>query len=118
MPRGDGTGPAGLGPMSGRGMGFCAGYRVAGYANNFGFAGGPRRNPMGAGGYFGRGRGYRNQFYAAGIPGWMRYGSSSYDSSFSKEDEIEMLRNQAENFKNTIDDINKRLYELNKEDSL
>ena len=33
MPRGDGTGPAGLGPMSGRAAGFCAGYSVPGYMN-------------------------------------------------------------------------------------
>ncbi|NLG83887.1 MAG: DUF5320 domain-containing protein, partial [Firmicutes bacterium] len=25
MPRGDGTGPLGLGPMTGRAMGYCAG---------------------------------------------------------------------------------------------
>jgi hypothetical protein len=33
MPRGDGTGPAGLGPMTGRVAGFCAGYSVPGYMN-------------------------------------------------------------------------------------
>ncbi len=33
MPRGDGTGPQGLGPMTGRGAGFCSGYDVPGYAN-------------------------------------------------------------------------------------
>jgi hypothetical protein len=33
MPRGDGTGPMGLGPMSGRGMGYCAGYPAPGYMN-------------------------------------------------------------------------------------
>lgn len=33
MPRGDRTGPAGAGPMTGRGMGYCAGYNVPGYAN-------------------------------------------------------------------------------------
>ena len=33
MPRGDGTGPAGLGPMTGRAAGFCAGYSVPGYMN-------------------------------------------------------------------------------------
>lgn len=33
MPRGDGTGPAGLGPMTGRAAGYCAGYGVPGYAN-------------------------------------------------------------------------------------
>jgi hypothetical protein len=33
MPFGDGTGPAGLGPMTGRAAGFCAGYPVPGYMN-------------------------------------------------------------------------------------
>ena len=33
MPGGNGTGPAGLGPMTGRGAGFCAGYAVPGYMN-------------------------------------------------------------------------------------
>ena len=33
MPRGDGTGPAGMGPMTGRAAGFCAGYPVPGYMN-------------------------------------------------------------------------------------
>lgn len=33
MPRGDGTGPAGMGPMTGRAAGYCAGYGVPGYVN-------------------------------------------------------------------------------------
>ena len=33
MPFGDGTGPVGLGPMTGRAAGFCAGYPVPGYMN-------------------------------------------------------------------------------------
>jgi len=33
MPRGDGTGPAGQGPMTGRGLGYCAGYPVPGFTN-------------------------------------------------------------------------------------
>jgi len=33
MPRGDGTGPAGLGPMTGRAAGYCAGHPVPGYMN-------------------------------------------------------------------------------------
>jgi len=37
MPRGDGTGPNGMGPMTGRGMGYCAGFNVPGFMNpNFG----------------------------------------------------------------------------------
>ncbi len=33
MPLGDGTGPNGLGPMTGRGAGFCTGSKNAGYVN-------------------------------------------------------------------------------------
>ncbi len=31
MPRGDRTGPSGMGPMTGRGMGYCAGFDRPGY---------------------------------------------------------------------------------------
>jgi len=49
MPRGDRTGPQGEGPMTGRQLGYGAGYDSPGYAK------GPGR---GAGfGFFGRGRG-------------------------------------------------------------
>ncbi len=33
MAFGDGTGPMGLGPMTGRGAGYCAGYSAPGYMN-------------------------------------------------------------------------------------
>jgi hypothetical protein len=33
MPFGDGTGPLGLGPMIGRGAGFCAGFGRPGFTN-------------------------------------------------------------------------------------
>lgn len=66
MPRGNRMGPAGFGPMTGRGMGYCAGYDVPGFANRAGgFA-------MGG---FGRGRGFRNMYYATGLPAWARYGA-------------------------------------------
>ncbi|AEA47877.1 DUF5320 domain-containing protein [Archaeoglobus veneficus] len=35
MPGGDGTGPWGLGPRTGRAAGLCAGYRMPGFANRF-----------------------------------------------------------------------------------
>lgn len=31
MPRGDGTGPWGQGPMTGRGLGYCSGYERSGF---------------------------------------------------------------------------------------
>lgn len=54
MPFGNGTGPAGMGPMTGRATGFCAGYPVPGYMNpvavRAGFYGGaPAVGPYGTG---------------------------------------------------------------------
>ena len=50
MPQGDKTGPQGQGPMTGRAMGYCAGFNTPGFMNA-GFGRG-----MGRG--FGRGRGF------------------------------------------------------------
>ena len=64
MPRGDRTGPAGMGPMTGRGAGFCAGYPNPGYMSLYG-----GRYPYGGLGLgrgwgrgFGRGRGWGRGF--------------------------------------------------------
>jgi len=55
MPRGDGTGPVGMGPMTGRAAGFCAGYPVPGYMNpvvgRAGFYGAAVPGPYSAGAY-------------------------------------------------------------------
>jgi len=56
MPGGDQTGPQGMGPMTGRRMGYCSGYNSPGYANP-----GPRRF-FGRG--FGRGFGWRRWNFA------------------------------------------------------
>ena len=39
MPAGNGTGPAGMGPMTGRAVGYCASYSVPGYMNPVGARG-------------------------------------------------------------------------------
>ena len=39
MPAGDGTGPVGFGPMTGRAAGYCAGYPVPGFMNPIGATG-------------------------------------------------------------------------------
>lgn len=74
MPFGDGTGPAGLGPMTGRAAGFCAGFPVPGYMNPVaGRAGfyGPGVSPFGphGAGLFG----YSVPFAGWGNP-WLRRG--------------------------------------------
>ena len=52
MPRGDRTGPNGMGPMTGRSAGYCAGYQNPGFMSSFGGAG------RGFGRGFRRGTGY------------------------------------------------------------
>jgi len=75
MPFGDGTGPAGLGPMTGRAAGFCAGYPVPGYMNpNIGRAGFygtviPAIRPYRAGLY-----GYAMPLYVRGFSPWVGRG--------------------------------------------
>lgn len=117
MPGGDGTGPAGMGPMTGRAAGFCAGYAVPGYAN-----------PMfGRGIGFGRGggRGRRNWFYATGLTGWQRanYGVPfwggvdaptpfAHPNNLTNEQEMESLKNQAKYLEDTLAEITKRIQEL------
>ena len=73
MPFGDGTGPAGMGLMTGRAAGFCAGYPVPGYMNpvvRAGFYGAamPAVGPYGAGAY-----GYGMPYGGWGNP-WLRRG--------------------------------------------
>jgi len=56
MPWGDGTGPWGLGPMTGRGFGYCAGYPHPGFVVPFPRGG---RWFWWGRGFWGRGRGWR-----------------------------------------------------------
>lgn len=65
MPRGDGTGPEGKGPMTGRGAGRCGDNDIAG------FAGAGRGRGRGRG--FGRGRARRNRL-GRGQPGRAFFG--------------------------------------------
>lgn len=124
MPRGDGTGPRGMGAMTGRGAGPCAGFERAGYAN-----------PVPGGGFgmgFGRGfgvqtqgfggRGWRNRFYATGLPGWARCGgyAAPYGppAAYQKPDpamEKQLLAKQAEALQSELEFIKKRLAEVESE---
>lgn len=61
----------GAGPMTGRGLGYCAGYAAPGYATSE-YGPGRRAGGQGGGGYGGDGRGFRHRYYATGVPGWGR----------------------------------------------
>ncbi|MCK4450947.1 MAG: DUF5320 domain-containing protein, partial [Anaerolineae bacterium] len=69
MPAGDRTGPMGMGPMTGRAAGFCAGYDAPGYVNAIPGRGFWGRGWRGGGrGWGGGGRGWRHMYYATGLP--------------------------------------------------
>ncbi|HQE93657.1 MAG TPA: DUF5320 domain-containing protein [Anaerolineae bacterium] len=77
MPGGDRTGPQGLGPRTGRGLGDCE----------------PLDQPrLGFG--FGRGRGRRYWARATGQPGWLRFGG--WGTPPPSVDESALLKAQAE----------------------
>ena len=109
MPGFDRSGPMGAGPMTGGGKGFCSptnaeiGTRFAGryeYGRGMGFGYGFR------GGY-GFGRGFRRGF------GWNPpvYGSMVPTDQTS---EINMMKAEADYMKNALNEINKRISELEK----
>jgi len=116
MPRGDRTGPLGMGPMTGRAAGYCAGYTVPGYMNPYGgrgmgmargFRGGGRRfgnfapaavNPLGAG------------YYPSPVPQANHVDPMA--AGYSSSQELEMLKNQADYLVSTLGDIKKRIEEL------
>ena len=114
MPRGDATGPAGLGPMTGRAAGYCAGYNMPGYANPIG----GRGFGMGYGRGFGFGRGsrgggfgWRHRFFATGIPGWAWFGGCAAPY-IDPETEKQALKNQADILENELKSIKIRLDEI------
>lgn len=109
MPGFDGTGPAGMGPMTGGGRGYCA-YPGAVRPRYFGRGYFGRGRGMG----WGRGRGWRNMYYATGLPGWARAGYGYYGQNVSAADEREILRAEAEDLKAGLSEIQKRLSELEK----
>ncbi|NPV52698.1 MAG: DUF5320 domain-containing protein [Firmicutes bacterium] len=139
MPRGDGTGPVGLGPMTGRAAGYCAGFPVPGFMNPVGLWGAAYgRGPgFGRGLGFGRGRGWRRMYYATGLPGWARFGYTGwgapapvypayYGAPFpgapyaapatqqpaASEQEMALLKEQAEFLREGLKGIEERLKEL------
>ena len=107
MPRGNRLGPQGLGPMTGRGAGYCAGYEVPGYANDTvpgyggGFGAGYRRGNGRGQGFGGRGLGIRQRLRGA-MP-----------TELTAESEKAFLQNRVEILARELENANKRLAELN-----
>jgi len=90
MPGQDGTGPMGQGPMTGRGLGFCNGYRRPVFrGRRFGRS-------------FGRGMGFR------------RFQMPVQEVEFSKEDQKKILNEELSELEQDIKEIKKELEKLNK----
>jgi len=141
MPGGDGTGPGGMGPMTGRAAGFCAGYPVPGYMNPVGGRGywGWGRGFRGGG--FGRGRGFGWAGAGYGMPAYggavgpyayggaagpyayggavnpYAYGGAPLTPTLTAQQELDGLKGQAEYLEDTLDGIKKRIEELESQKS-
>lgn len=106
MPRGDRTGPDGIGPMTGRGAGYCAGSSTPGYLNPM-----PRR---GLGRGFGRGMGRGRGF------GFRRFQFAQPENITpvyrepTKEQEVQYLEQESKSLEQEQKIINKEMEEIKK----
>lgn len=129
MPRGDRTGPAGMGPKSGRGAGYCAGHGMPGFASGIPGRGAGTNRYAGyaygqeAGGFPGPGRGgrgNRNRFYRTGFFGPWRglqaceTPAGESPTAISREDKIQSLKDDLQGFTQAAERIRARLAELEK----
>ncbi|OQB51202.1 MAG: hypothetical protein BWX97_02208 [Firmicutes bacterium ADurb.Bin146] len=96
MPRFDGTGPMGMGPITGRGLGCCTG----------------ARRPLGAGyggGFYGRGRcglGYGRGFYGYSRPYY------NDNTQYAEKPSKELLFDQKKYLEEELASINRQIDEL------
>jgi hypothetical protein len=122
MPGGDRTGPRGLGSRTGRSLGYCAGYDTPGYTKGpgmglgIGWGRGLRRG-YGRGFGYGRGRGwgYRAPIYT---PTYHPYAFGTVPQ-ITPENQLTMLKQEKEylesemnGIKGAIDDISKKIEDL------
>ncbi|MDK2820927.1 MAG: hypothetical protein PWP31_892 [Clostridia bacterium] len=110
MPRGDRTGPWGLGPRTGRGAGFCNGFPTPGYAN------------PGFGPGFGRGRGMGRRMFGFGnmLPaGWWGIpfpGAVPPQGQGKQNVDLEVLKQQADMLEKQLNGIKQQLKEMENEE--
>ncbi|MEO0155771.1 MAG: DUF5320 domain-containing protein [candidate division WOR-3 bacterium] len=119
MPFGDRIGPLGIGQITGRGAGYCAGYPVPDYMNSLPGSRGSCRAWFGRGG----GRGWRHWYWATGLPGWVRarmgypaFGmwQMPYPYEPSPKEEMAILKEQAEFLEKQLEEVQNRISTLEK----
>ena len=99
MPRGDGTGPMGMGPLTGRGMGYCIG---AGYPGNV----------RGGGRFFGRGFGMGLGMGRGVFWGTAPVFGGGFPAPVSAEQGKAVLENQVLAMEQNLAELKKRLSEM------
>ena len=99
MPGFDGTGPKGMGPMTGGGRGYCA-VPVKDWKGPYGGRGFGRGRGRGRG--WGRGYGRRRDWF----------GFQPYASEITSQQETDMLKEEARFMQDEINSINQRISEL------
>ncbi len=105
MPRGDGTGPMGMGSMTGRGVGNCVGYASSEFVNR----------GVGFGRGMGAGRGHKRMFCQTGIPGCLRSGYNTGLSNGQTIDEKALLKNQEGFFEKQLQKVKERLKDFDEQ---
>jgi hypothetical protein len=116
MPRENGTGPDGRGPMTGRGRGFCVERATPELINRFWgsrfFGGGCgwKRNGGGP-----RGRGFRHRWGATGILGFFGVGPTEMEKGeIGSENDENQLKEQENILQQQLQVIQKRIEDLEK----
>ena len=116
MPGFDGTGPRGMGPMTGGGRGFCSPWGIGAALRGYGVP-----PAVGYGYPYYRGAGAPYPFYGApaAAPGAAPYpaygaptGQVPFTPQMTKEQELDFLRNQAQAVKGQLEQIEARMREL------
>ena len=97
MPGFDGTGPRGMGPMTGGGRGFCNPWGIGAAYRGYGVS--PRV-----------GYGYPSYGTPVNLPGVMPYASA-----MTPQQELDFLRNQAQAMRGQLEQMEARISELKTE---
>ncbi len=111
MPGFDGTGPRGMGPMTGGGRGFCSPWGVGRAYYGTGIGRGGRFRAFGGGfgaGFAGRGLGFGRGYPPAwGSDAWPQYGAEGSTAG------LENLQDQIRGLQDQLRGIERRIRELN-----
>ena len=122
MPRGNGNGPRGTGPMTGRAAGYCVGNEIAGFMDEGGGWGlGPKRHRRGRG----RRQGRRGGLPAEGSTRRFFTGkkrpspddgpaASAAFSDLQRTQGVDILKRRAEILRQTLKDVQTRIADLDR----